>query len=81
MAFLLDTSILGRLANSADKSHAIAKSAIAELHRRGEILPIAPQNLVEFRNFATKRVNVNGLPWPLFRNFNEGRTSCQMLTT
>ena len=61
MPFLIDTSILGRLANKADVSHALAKSAIAELHRRGEVLHISPQNLVEFRNFATRPVNVNGL--------------------
>ena len=61
MAFLLDTSILGRLANRADAAHAVAKAAVAELHRRGEVLHITPQNLVEFRNFATRPVSANGL--------------------
>jgi predicted nucleic acid-binding protein len=61
MAFLLDTSVLGRLANRADVSHAVATVAIAELHRRGEVLYITAQNLVEFRNFATRPVNANGL--------------------
>ncbi len=61
MAFLLDTSVLGRLANRVDASHPVAAAAIAELHRRGEVLNITPQNLVEFRNFATRPVNANGL--------------------
>jgi predicted nucleic acid-binding protein len=61
MAFLLDTSILGRLANRADAAHAVAKAAVAELHRRGEVLHLTPQNLVEFRNFATRPVSANGL--------------------
>jgi hypothetical protein len=61
MAFLLDTSILGRLANRADAAHAVAKAAVAELHRRGEVLHITPQNLIEFRNFATRSVSANGL--------------------
>jgi predicted nucleic acid-binding protein len=61
MAFLIDTSILGRLANRTDASHPVAKAAIAELHRRGEMLQVTAQNLVEFRNFATRPVSANGL--------------------
>jgi predicted nucleic acid-binding protein len=61
MSFLIDTSILGRLANRTDVSHPIATAAIAALHRRGEVLHITPQNLVEFRNFATRPTNANGL--------------------
>ena len=58
---LIDTSVLGRLANRADAAHGVAVSAIAELHRRGESLHITPQNLVEFRNFATRPISANGL--------------------
>lgn len=61
MATLIDTSILGRLANRSDSSHAIAASAVAELHRRGEVLHVAAQNLIEFRGFATRPVGANGL--------------------
>jgi len=61
MAFLIDTSVLGRLANRADVSHTVATAAIAELHRRGEVMHVTPQNLVEFRNFATRPVSANGL--------------------
>ena len=61
MNILIDTSVLGRLANRADVAHWVAKNAIAELHRRGETLHLTPQNLVEFRNFATRPVRVNGL--------------------
>ena len=61
MAYLVDTSILGRLANTADVDYSVAVSAVLELHRRGESLHLAPQNLIEFRNIATRPVGVNGL--------------------
>lgn len=61
MRFLIDTSILVRLANTADVHHAVATRASLELHQRGEILQITPQNLVEFRNVATRSVKINGL--------------------
>jgi predicted nucleic acid-binding protein len=61
MAHLVDTSILSRLANAGDALFGIASHAVAELHRRGEVLRITPQNLVEFRNMATRPVVANGL--------------------
>jgi predicted nucleic acid-binding protein len=64
MAILLDTSVLGRLANRVDVLHPVATAAIATLHRRGETMYITPQNLIEFRNFATRPVRVNGLGLP-----------------
>lgn len=60
MAFLLDTSILVRQANSSDVQHPIAARAVLELHRRGEVLYISPQVLIEFRNVATRPISVNG---------------------
>ncbi len=61
MAYLIDTTILGRLANAKDLQHAVAAQAVLELHRRGEVLHVAPQVMVEFRNVATRPVAVNGL--------------------
>lgn len=61
MAALIDTSVLGRLANRADAAHALAQAAVAEMHRRGEVLHITAQNLIEFRNFATRPAGSNGL--------------------
>lgn len=61
MAVLLDTSILVRLANTADALHAVASRAVVEIHRRGEAVHIAPQNLVEFRNVGTRPLAANGL--------------------
>jgi predicted nucleic acid-binding protein len=61
MAYLVDTSVLSRLANTADPFHAVASRAVLELHRRGEVLHISPQNLVEFRNMATRAKAANGL--------------------
>ncbi len=61
MSYLVDTSVLGRLANRWDTFYPIAVNALAELHRRGETVFICPQNLIEFRNFATRPRTVNGL--------------------
>ena len=61
MAFLLDTSVLCRLANVTDVLHSVAADAVLELHRRGEVLHITPQVMVEFRNVATRPTAINGL--------------------
>jgi predicted nucleic acid-binding protein len=64
MACLVDTSVLARLANTADPQYAAADRAVIELHRRGEVLHVSPQNLIEFRNLATRPRAVNGLGLP-----------------
>ena len=61
MAFLVDTSLLARLANSSDAQHSVAVDAVLELHRLGEVLHITPQVLIEIRNVATRPINLNGL--------------------
>jgi predicted nucleic acid-binding protein len=60
MACLIDTSVLVRLANTGDVLHAVATRAVLELHRRGEVLHITPQVMIEFRNVATRPVAANG---------------------
>ncbi|HTU18572.1 MAG TPA: type II toxin-antitoxin system VapC family toxin [Gemmataceae bacterium] len=61
MAYLIDTSILARLANATDALYPLADQAIVELHRRGELLHVTPQVLIEFRNVATRPLAMNGL--------------------
>ncbi len=61
MAYLVDTSLLGRLANTADVFYPVASQSVLTLHRRGESLHTTPQNLIEFRNVATRPIAVNGL--------------------
>lgn len=61
MAYLIDTSILARLANSADAQHTVVVGTVLELHRRGEVLHVTPQVLIEFRNVATRPTAQNGL--------------------
>ena len=61
MAYLVNTSILVRLANQSDAQFALAAEAMLKLHDRGETLHITPQNLIEFRNVATRPVKNNGL--------------------
>jgi predicted nucleic acid-binding protein len=60
VAYLIDTSILARLANATDAQHAVAARAVLELHRRGELLHVTPQVFVEFRSVATRPVAANG---------------------
>jgi predicted nucleic acid-binding protein len=54
MTYLVDTNVLARLANKSDLQHGVALHAVIELHRRGEILHLTPQVLVEFRSVATR---------------------------
>jgi predicted nucleic acid-binding protein len=61
VSYLIDTSILGRLANTTDARYRVADRAVLELHRRGEVLHLTPQVLVEFRNVATRPIALNGL--------------------
>jgi predicted nucleic acid-binding protein len=61
VAYRIDTSVLARLVNAADGQHSTAVRAVVELHRRGEVLHVTPQNLVEFRSVATRPTNMNGL--------------------
>jgi predicted nucleic acid-binding protein len=61
MAHLLDTNVLVRLADATDPLYPAAARAVLELHRRGEVLHVTPQVLVEFRNVATRPAANNGL--------------------
>src|SRR5262245_25739489 len=61
MAYLIDTSVLARLVNTADAQYATADRAVMDLHQRGEVLHVTAQNLIEFRNLATRPRAVNGL--------------------
>lgn len=61
MSILMDASILARLVNPADQAYQTAMVAVAELHRRNEVLHITPQNLIEFRSVATRSIGQNGL--------------------
>jgi predicted nucleic acid-binding protein len=61
VAYLIDTSVLARLANVTDARYPLADRAVVELHRRGEVLHVTPQVLIEFRNVATRPITVNGL--------------------
>lgn len=61
MAVLVDTCVLIRFANANDPQNADAVRAILELRRRGEVLHVTPQVMIEFRNAATRPQSVNGL--------------------
>lgn len=60
MAYLVDTNVLLRHLEPGTPMAAEARAAVAALAGRGERLAIAPQNLVEFWNAATRPVSRNG---------------------
>jgi predicted nucleic acid-binding protein len=62
MSYLLDTSFLIRLANTADPKHGLAFDALAELLGRNQRLVVTPQVLTEFWSVATRPAGAaNGL--------------------
>ena len=63
MAYLLDTNLLLRWGNTVDPHHSLAQNAVLTLGTRAETLHLTGQNLVEFRNVATRPADYNGLGW------------------
>ena len=61
MAYLLDTGILLRLANTSDRQHSAIRAAVGILGNRGEQLFVANPNIAEFCNVTTRPVENNGL--------------------
>ena len=61
MTYLPDTNAVLRLVNKKDPLHQIVRQSIKTLERKGEILVVVPQVLVEFWAVATRPANVNGL--------------------
>jgi predicted nucleic acid-binding protein len=61
MSYLLDTNILLRTLVTNDPNYQITIDAIASLRRSREKLFIAPQNLIELWNVATRPADKNGL--------------------
>jgi len=64
LSYLVETPVLLRLANPSDPQYPVADTAVSRLQMRGETLHIAPQNLIEFRNGATRPLEANGLGLP-----------------
>ncbi len=61
MNVLVDTNILGRMAEPAHAQYQTALDATAALTRRGDTPCVVPQVLYEFWTTATRPVAVNGL--------------------
>ena len=61
MAYLIDTNVLLRDLQANDLDHATAVSAVVNLMQQHEKLHVAPQNLIEVWNVASRPVNRNGL--------------------
>ncbi len=61
MLVMADTNILMRVVNITDVQHEVASAAIERLREQRTEICIAPQNIVEFWNSATRPLNRNGL--------------------
>lgn len=61
MSHLIDTNILLRLQQSDNAQGALAIQATERLRQQGELLSVARQNLIEFRNTASRPLDKNGL--------------------
>jgi predicted nucleic acid-binding protein len=62
--YLVDTSILLRLANGNDAKYGVAINAVAALLSQGEMLHTTPQCMIEFHNGAIRPAANNGLGLP-----------------
>lgn len=61
MRILLDTNVLGRLANPADSLHASAVNGLSAARERGYRPSLVPQVIYEFWVVATRPIDRNGL--------------------
>jgi predicted nucleic acid-binding protein len=61
MAYLLDTGILLRIADTYDAQHPLVRVAVGKLGNQRETLIISTQNVAEFCNVATRPKRNNGL--------------------
>ena len=61
LSHLVDTNVLLRLEQSDGGQASLAKEATERLRLRGEELCVARQNLIEFRNTASRPLDKNGL--------------------
>src|SRR5215218_10444957 len=61
MPYLADTNILLRWVSPADPQHILAVDSVKALQRRGEVVHITPQNVIEFWAVATRPASANGL--------------------
>jgi predicted nucleic acid-binding protein len=61
MRILLDTNILVRSIQRSHPACRMAADAVRALHRKQNVLCIAPQNVAEFWNVCTRPASSNGL--------------------
>ena len=61
MDVLIDTNILVRRINRHDPQYRDARDALKAIEARGDRICVAPQNIIEFWNVATRPADRNGL--------------------
>lgn len=67
VSWLIDTNVLLRFVARTESMNSVVRRAIRVLRERNEVLRVAPQNLIEFWNVATRPIAVNGLGYPVER--------------
>jgi predicted nucleic acid-binding protein len=70
-AYLIDTNLLLRLADSESLQHSVATLALARLLGQGDEVYVTPQNFIEFWAVATRPVDANGFGWSRERTVQE----------
>lgn len=63
--YLLDTNIVLRLSNPADRQHELVVQAVASLLEQADECYLTAQILIEFWVVATRPTDVNGLGWSI----------------
>ncbi|MEM7533022.1 MAG: type II toxin-antitoxin system VapC family toxin [Chloroflexota bacterium] len=61
--YVLDTNIVLRFINPADRQHHLVTEAVAIILANGHECYLLPQILIEFWVVATRPIDVNGLGW------------------
>jgi predicted nucleic acid-binding protein len=61
MTYLVDTNVLLRWSQTQLPEHPLAFGAVDTLQRRGEVVFLTPQNLVEYWSVASRPASSNGL--------------------
>jgi predicted nucleic acid-binding protein len=70
-SFVADTNVILRSIDPGSPHHPVATEAIATLLRRGDLIVLTAQILIEFWAVATRPRDVNGFGWSVERTSQE----------
>lgn len=73
MNWLADSNILTTLSKSQSPQFNRIRLALSNLHDRGDVICIIPQNLIEYWAVATRPIDANGLGLDVAETYDEVR--------